>query len=244
MKILTLVFNDGEQKINLPTSIQDLTWGQAMNLIDLDQGPEYTMQLVSIMTGIPADTWRQSTETRPFLQLAIECQAFVNVWAEELADVTDDPISPVIEYEGKKIHFPDDIGRLSIGQYQDVMTLRWKWGEKNEQTETPNIKDSFELFAKTFQIYLQPLIDGDDYSYPKALGLNINSCRYIDVVSWSYFFLNSLNELNPGTPLNQPADNTQPKNNRLDFRESQKNTDSGRRWIRSRLGIFRKKIKS
>lgn len=202
MKLLTAIFKKKRFDFDLPETISELNWGQVTELIKIEpDDPDYLVKLVSIMTGIDAGEWRETTETAQFIELAISCQKMMNSWASEFADPEASKRNPTVTINGKTITFPDEIGHQSVGQYQDCIAMQSKWRRDNDEAETFDAAATFGLYENIFRIYAQPLVDGE-YDYAKAMDLDISEVPYLDVIAWAYFFLISSRESKSGTKTN------------------------------------------
>ena len=210
MKLFTAKKGDSQRDFNLPETYHDLTWGQAMALIEIDQDdPDAMLKTVAAMTGIESDWWRDTTESNQFIQVAIECQQFMNDWAKSFNDPSSmSMINPVL-IDGGLITLPDEIGQQSTGQYFDALTYQSQWRKQQESEEGIRPLDTFQLYEKVFRIYAYPSASNGPYNAAKAMSMNIDSVPFQAVIGWAYFFLTSPDELKIGTKTNVQTRRTQ-----------------------------------
>lgn len=218
MKLLRAVKEGKDIDFNLPENVRELSWGQANGLVNLEQDESYTLNMVSLMTGIEPDFWRSSTDTNQFIQLAIECQAFTNDWVQHASNLTEERRNPTITIEGKTVTMPDDVGNCTVGQYQDALAYSSKWRDSYDE-ENHDVPETFKLYGIVFKIYLQPLISGSDYNHAEALVLDIDEVPFTDVVAWAYFFLSNQEKLNRGIKTNAQQERTVLKKPMRGFRQ-------------------------
>lgn len=201
MRLLRAVKEDKGIDFELPENVRELTWGQANGLVNLEQDENYTLNLVSLMTGIDSDFWRESTDTNQFIQLAIDCQAFTNDWIKHASNLTEERRNPTITIDGVTVTMPDDVGDCTVGQYQDALAYSSKWRNGYDEEEH-DVPATFKLYGTVFKIYLHPLLSGESYNHSEALTLDIDEVPFTDVVAWAYFFLSNQERLNRGIRTN------------------------------------------
>ena len=127
------------------------------------------------------------------LEAAIwECTRFVYM---EPMDFTKLPVPKTITVGGKVISFPQDLGRLKIGQNIHV------------RQELLNVKDANVVMAITTAIYLQPLYDKltyglqeslFDFHSAKNLEREVLKMSIVDVYPIGFFFLKQLRSYGTG----------------------------------------------
>lgn len=227
MRLLTAIFGEEQREVNFsfPQRPSELTWGQAMDLVSIkDDSPERMLELVSYLTEIPVDEWRDSEDTEAFINLAIDAQSFLNEWGKELGKPKT-PRAGTVVIEGSEVTLPDEIGQKTVGQYQDVLHLQNKWAEESKDNDDYPISGTFSFYANIFRIYVQPLLDGK-YDYTKAMALDIRDVPYPDVIDWAYFFLTSQQKLKNGIRTNVKQHRTQVRKRKRGFRLLRRNTNS------------------
>jgi len=213
MKILQAITNKRKLKFNLPESVEELTWGQVVKLTQLDaEDPRVGMQAVAVLTNTDVEFWRQfDTENlRVYLLLERDALSLTNNVYKAFVDPERERRAPQVKISGKVVQMPKDIGKVSIGQYQDCIATHHQfvarqeeWDKDAEGNALPPIKDTLALYGNIFRIYAQPLVDGGEYDYEKALSLDIDGAEWIPIIAWAYFFLSSATRLSGGTKTNQ-----------------------------------------
>lgn len=210
MRFLRAKKNDNKIEFTLPDSAEEITWLQGRRLSMLHDQQELSesesvFQIVSILTDVEPSFWRETKDLASFNDLANECiylfEEFVKISQNTEAR------SPQIQFEGKAVNMPDNLGTLSVGQYFDGLSL-WQGLQKDleqrkeeDQNAIPSIPDTLNLYQNLFKIYLFPLVRPEaKYDAQEVLKLNIDDLLYTDVISYAAFFLSSLTTLKTGTP--------------------------------------------
>lgn len=213
MKILQAITSKRRLKFTLPESVEELTWGQVVRLTQLDgDDPRVGMHAVAVLTNTEVDFWRQfDTENlRAYLLLERDALALTNSVYKAFVDPEQERRAPEIKIDGKVVQMPKDIGKISIGQYQDCIATHHQfvsqqdeWDKDGDGNPLPPITGTLDLYGNIFRIYAQPLVDGTEYDYEKALSLDIDDAEWLPIIAWAYFFLSSATRLSAGTKTNQ-----------------------------------------
>lgn len=212
MRLFTAKKNEQMREFDLPETYHDLSWGQAMALIEINQDdPDAMLKTVAAMTGIEAEWWRDTTESNEFIRVAIQCQQFMNDWAKSFDDISGTALINPVLIDGGVITLPNEIGQESTGQYFDALTYQSQWRKQEQSEEGVSPIDTFRLYEKVFRIYAYPSASNGPYNAGKAMTMNINSVPFQAVIGWAYFFLTSQGRLKDGTQTNVPEVRTQTK---------------------------------
>ena len=246
MKYLTARKNKKRIDFELPTRVGELEWGQAKALIELDtEDREYTLKMVSALTKVEEAFWRDSQDVDTYLRLAVECQTFMNSWVSEFVDWTERPSNPTVEVDGQVVEMPEDIGYVSVGQYQDSLALASAYqkslryseeelaemdlAEDEEEPVKQDMVGAFFMYEKLFKVYLYPLLSGGVYDYAESQLISIDQIPFEDVIKWSYFFLTSPTGLKGGTQGNARKVRTPKKRFKQVMKRFLKSSGSGQR---------------
>lgn len=210
MRFLRAKKNEKEKEFTLPNSAEEITWIQGRRLSMLQERQELSesesvFEVVSILTGVEPEFWKETKDLASFNDLANECIYLF----EEFVKISNntEAKSPQIKFEGQVVDMPDNLGTLSVGQYFDGLSL-WQGLQKDldqrkeeDENAIPSVADTLNLYQNLFKIYLFPLVRPDDkYTAQDVMRLNIDDLLYTDVISYAAFFLSSLTELKSGTP--------------------------------------------
>lgn len=216
MKLLSAIKGEAKHDFDMPETVEELTWQQAKQLVQLDGEDDFHVNLVAILTGISAEFWRETTDVDAFLQLAIECLHFLNNFRKETSFTDDRAMNPLVSIGEEQVQMPDDIGFESVGQYQDSIAYLAKWRNQYDE-ENHDVIETLNLYEKIFKIYLQPILQKKPYSHAEAMAINVDAVRFIHLIQWSSFFLASLKSWKPGIKQNAPRNRTPLKSKLLAF---------------------------
>ncbi len=206
MKYLTATRIDGRTfDFNLPETPDEMTYGQAAALADLNpEDPYFGIQAVSILTSIPQSQWENTTDTRAFLLLQAECLNLMVEGQKRIITGDDRPFDRKVTIAGQTIELPDDIGHCTVGQYQDCLAIIKKAYADKDKTEeveggkSLSLSGALSVYGDIFRIYAQPIFDGPDYSYTKSMRMEIGECSLNHVLSFASFFLANLGSSKSG----------------------------------------------
>lgn len=193
-----LYTNDKEQAIQLPTSYNDLTYGQFLRL-RTEYGGDLG-HLLDILTGIPRSIW---------LNLPISEAQKVTQYLQFLVSSSikwdDLPLPAKLTYKGKPYDIPQDLGLETFGQ-KIVLESRLDAALKAPAAKPKKPEDFKTLTQQHIQtqlaasipyivaVYMQPRVTGKSFDETEvaAVELEILNCRAVEVYPIGNFFIRSL----------------------------------------------------
>jgi hypothetical protein len=199
------------QPVDLPDSWAEMPWGKAVTffqlLADEPNLSDIALRSVAILTGLGYDFWRKFQDVEKYKALAASCSWLwsENEIAEQLQLMEAKPMD-FVTVGGKKYFLPHDLGRETVGQYEDAKRIAEAMnGYLPGMTEGDTfdyrkfcffLEDSRRIFC----IYLAGA-GSVEYDYEKALALNIDDVPFPVVNKWRNFFLQRLNGYRVGTAI-------------------------------------------
>lgn len=165
-------------KVTYPGSWDEINYFQ---FLQLKNGVESDAEIISILTGLPIETILNSKDVVAYEQIKADFAFYVNV------PEVFRPYS--IHIKGQTKLLPDDIGKHSVAQFEDLKAIianLYKDGEPHEN-------EVLNAFPMMCAIYVQPLLDGE-YSYKaaKELSKEIYMCKGLDIAGLGTFFFKKL----------------------------------------------------
>lgn len=177
-------------EIPLPEGWHDVPFNIGLK-IKTDESLKYLDQL-SLLSGVDKEVLRSSTDNQTVYYLA---NSLLFIQGYPLKEHPEFPKS-VFGKELPYVVYSDtnDLGECSVGQVEDIQ-------EVIKIAEPKTDIDVIKLYPKICAIYLQPIINHEDYDYKKALNYAEELETTLDfktTLNMGAFFLQRLHDLTSG----------------------------------------------
>jgi hypothetical protein len=217
--ILLEAKKDGEiREFQLPDTHKEITFGQVLNIAQLAQKGDpnmYLKSLVSVLSGVDPEFWEGCTDMENYLLIEAHC---LRVSSDFSRAINGEEISyrpEKVMIGDQEVSFPEELLNETVGQYQDCIAL-WAaftskkddWEKSADGNPLPPLPAILEAHGSIFKIYADKLIN-NDYSYKRAMSLDISQISWAEVYAWGNFFLYRAISLSRGIKSNVPDSNTQ-----------------------------------
>lgn len=198
--------NKGNEKINIPSSYDDMTVEMFMKIRAGFQG---VGELLEILTGVPESAWMNMPESveqkvSPAIAWLIEDKDFE--WHEL-------PLPKKLDYKGTDVIIPTELGYKTFGQKiladNAVNTLFEEIPGKHAKAVTTRrmTKDVSSIIHIITAIYIQPLVNKDGEFKQEELAVveqEILKMGILEVYPIANFFLRkSIASVKPGQKLSR-----------------------------------------
>lgn len=169
---------EGQESIKVPVCWEEVTVAQFQRMA-LEWDGEDWIKLFSILSG---KEYAGIASSKSY-KLESSLYAAVRFVFEQPFNFERIPMPQFIVINGKTVQIPKKIGRLSIGQAIQVR----KYIE--------SVGDDRAAISRAVAVYLQPLIDGRDFDYERALEIEkaVLSLPIVKIFPVGFFLLKKLN---------------------------------------------------